>query len=123
MAVAVDMLVTMVEEGQVVLHHLVHTALQLVEMVVTQITHMKVDMVEMPVVETSIYLAVVAVCHMVHLTKTLEVLVSGIEQVHIITTPVQTLRLLMDSGGQVVHMVTTHKTHTHTETLTVVQVA
>jgi hypothetical protein len=62
-----------VEEDQEELHPLVHTVLLLVAMEVILITHMKVDMVETLVVETSISQGAVAVCHMVHLTKTLEV--------------------------------------------------
>ena len=81
MVVVEDELVMVVEVAQVVHHHLVHTALQLEEQVVNQIVHMKVDMVELPVVETSMYLVVEEKCHMTTTEKVVEVHHSGINQV------------------------------------------
>ena len=121
MVVVEDELVEVVEVAQVVHHHLVHTALQLVEQVVNQIVHMKVDMVELPVVETSMYLVVEEKCHTVQTEKVDQVQVSGINQVVHITMPITKKRLLMVSGDLEEVMVTIHKTVLHMATAMAVQ--
>ena len=72
---------TVDEVVQAVHHHLVHIALLLVGQVVNQIVHMKVDMVELLLVETSIFLVVAEKCHMTTTEKVVEVHHSGINQV------------------------------------------
>ena len=88
---------------------------------VTQITHIREDLVEMLLVVILIYLAVVVRCLTVLTEKVVEAVASGISLVlHTIMLTTKK-RLLMVSGDLVEVMVTIHKTVLHTITQTVVQ--
>ena len=121
MVVSVVMYGTVVEVVQVVLHHLVNIAVQLVDRVVNQITLIRVGQGEVPVVETLICQGEVEKCHMVQTMKVWQVHHSGIKQGHhtIITTTKK--KSLMDNGVLVVVMVIIHSTITHTTTQMVVR--
>ena len=116
------MLGMVVEEDQEELHPLVHTVLLLVVMEVILITHMKVDMVETPVVETLICQGAVVKCP-TDLTEKVDLdVVSGIKQDQTTITVALTLRTPMDNGVLVEVMDIILKTVMHTTTVVVVQV-
>ena len=111
------------EVAQVVHHHSVHIVLLLVEQVVNQIVHMKVDMVELLLVETSIFLVVAEKCHMTTTEKVVEVHHSGIKQVHHTIMLTTKKKSLMVNGGLEEDMDIILKIVTHTITQEVVRVA
>ena len=119
--VAVDTLVTEVEEVQVVLHPSVHTVQQVVDKVVKPITHIREVLADQHLEGILTYLVVEEKCHTVQTEKVDQVQVSGINQVVHITMPITKKRLLMVSGDLEEVMVTIHKTVLHMATAMAVQ--